>query len=243
MNKNVNHLFKQEAYKFGLSLSDREINLFSLFYKELIFTNSMFNLTSITEEKDVIIKHFLDSLSCLSVIPKEWDIKDKYCIDIGTGAGFPAIPLLFCTEKLNYTFLEATKKKVEFIKLFLSKIEKKLYDRVNVVWARAEILAHNELYRQKYDICVSRGVANLAILCELCLPFIKSDGIFIAMKGPAYKDELNNAGHVIDIFGGEILEIKEILLPSEIKHYLVIIKKIKQTPDKYPGKKIVKCKF
>ena len=228
-------LLKQEALKFGITITSEHIALFRLLYKEMIEANQKFNLTTITDEKEVIVKHFLDSLSCFSVLTGEKsDPWPQSCIDIGTGAGFPSLPMLFCTQNMNFTLLDSTKKKTDFIRSFLLQTSKYFSSRTSVIWGRAEDLAQDKKHRAKYDICIARSVALLNVLAEICIPFLKVGGIFIAMKGERHTEEIGPAEKGIKLLGGELEDIKEIRLPTDIKHYLVVIRKIKNTPPVYP---------
>ncbi|WP_026476764.1 16S rRNA (guanine(527)-N(7))-methyltransferase RsmG [Alkaliphilus transvaalensis] len=203
-----------------------------LTYKDILLEwNQKMNLTAIEEDRDVIIKHFLDSITCLKV--KELK-NDGKLIDVGTGAGFPGIPLKVCLPNLEVTLLDALNKRLTFLKevstqLNLSKIE--------FAHGRAEDYGQDLAYREQYDYAIARAVASLNVLAEYCLPFVKVGGFFICQKGPLVSDELKDADKAIKILGGEVVEKMDIQLPfSDINHRIVVIQKVKGTPTKYPRK-------
>ncbi|OGO76796.1 MAG: 16S rRNA methyltransferase G [Clostridiales bacterium GWB2_37_7] len=197
----------------------------------LLEWNEKINLTAITEPREVDIKHFLDSATCLAT----GYIKDGAdIIDVGTGAGFPGVPIKILNESLNMTLLDSLNKRIKYLEDVVNKLNLK---NVKLVHSRAEDGGSNKLYREKYDVALSRAVASMNVLCEYCLPFVKVGGYFICQKGPAYKDELDHASKAIEVLGGKIKEVKSYELPtSDITHYIIIIEKIKETPTKYPRK-------
>ncbi|MBO6126510.1 MAG: 16S rRNA (guanine(527)-N(7))-methyltransferase RsmG [Clostridia bacterium] len=212
--------------KIGINLNNNQIKIFENYYNFLIEYNKKTNLTAITNKNEIFIKHFIDSLTVSKFIKNSCKL-----IDIGTGAGFPGVPLKILNSNINLTLLESSKKKCEFLKE-LSGILKINFDIIN---NRAEILSKDLNYREKFDICVSRAVANLRILSELCIPFIKINGIFIAMKGPNFEIELKNSVNIIQKLGCKIKNIEKIILPYNFgTRYLIIIQKIKNTPKIYP---------
>lgn len=212
--------------KIGINLNNNQIKIFENYYNFLIEYNKKTNLTAITNKNEIFIKHFIDSLTVSKFIKNSCKL-----IDIGTGAGFPGVPLKILNSNINLTLLESSKKKCEFLKE-LSGILKINFDIIN---NRAEILSKDLNYREKFDICVSRAVANLRILSELCIPFIKINGIFIAMKGPNFETELENSVNIIQKLGCKIKNIEKIILPYNFgTRYLIIIQKIKNTPKIYP---------
>lgn len=199
-------------------------------YKELLQEwNNKINITAITDEKEVDIKHFLDSLT-----PQITDLfyGNKKIIDIGTGGGFPGLPLKIINPDLQVTLLDSLNKRI----LFLDEVIKLLdLKRVTAIHGRAEELGRTPEFREKYDICISRAVASLDTLTEYCIPFVSVGGHFIAMKGPDVEEELKESKKAIKTLGGRIKEVKKIRLPkSDILHSLIIIEKIKNTPTKYP---------
>lgn len=205
---------------------------FEKYYSLLIRWNEKINLTAITEREEVYVKHFVDSL-----IGEEFIKKGASVIDIGTGAGFPSLPIKIVRQDLKLTLNDCLNKRLNFLR----EVTKELgLENVNIIHSRAEDLPKNE----KYDYAVSRAVASLNTLSEYCLPFVKEGGYFIAYKAREIEEEVNNAKKAIDILGGNIEEIKEIKIPqTDVIRKLVIIKKIKPTPLKYPrGKNLPKSK-
>jgi len=210
------------------NLDTKNIDKFEEYKKLILEYNEHTNLTRITEEDEFNVKHFLDSLSIL----KSDKIKEGLkIIDIGTGAGFPGMPLKIYDEKLDITLLDSLRKRIDFLNGVIEKLD---LDNIIAVHERAEEAARSNKYREKYDIALSRAVANLSTLVEYTLGFVKVGGYFISQKGPEYDKELKDAQNAIKIMGGEVENIISVDLPDEIDHYLIIIKKIKETPKKYP---------
>ena len=208
--------------QININLNNSQLKLFENYYEFLIEYNKKVNLTAITNKNEIFIKHFIDSLTVSKFIKNSCKL-----IDIGTGAGFPGVPLKILNSDINLTLLESSKKKCEFLKK-LSNILQINFDIIN---NRAEILSKNLNYREKFDICVSRAVANLKILAELCIPFVKINGIFIATKGANYESELENSIGIIQKLGGRINKIEQVLLPENYgTRFLIFIQKIKNTP-------------
>ncbi len=208
---------------YGIQLSEKQQELFDKYYNLLIEYNSRFNITAITEKEEVYIKHFVDSLLFVDMLNGE------NLIDVGSGGGFPAIPVKILKEDLNLTLLEATGKKCEFLKVIVKELGLK---NVTVINKRAEDLAKEEEYREKFDMCSARAVARLNTLCEYCMPFVKVSGRFFAFKGQV-GEELNEAKNAIKILGGKLLNVYERELDSA-KRTLVEIEKITNTDKKYP---------
>jgi len=202
---------------------------FDTYYQTLIYWNEKINLTAITDEKEAALKHFVDSVSALRCnLFKE----NMSIIDVGTGAGFPGLPIKICRKDLKLTLVDSLNKRVNFLNEVISKLG--LGDTYTI-HARAEELGKNKDHREKYDICVSRAVANLCSLTELCMPFVKVGGYFVSLKGPKAKEELIEAKKAIEMLGGEFVEIMNYDIDeTELNHNLVIIKKIKPTPEKFP---------
>ena len=200
--------------------------MFDLYLKELLEWNKKFNLTAITDPKEIRIKHFEDSLTILQTIK----LTNQSVIDVGTGAGFPGIPLKIVCPEIKLTLLEATQKKVEFLKHIVSVLS--LQD-VGIISGRAEEIAKGK--RESFDIAVSRAVAKLKVLCEYCLPFVKIGGMFIAYKEKEIEKEVEEAQKAIQILGGRLKEIKKVQIPSsDIVRSLVIIEKMSPTPPRFP---------
>ena len=209
--------------KYNISLSEQKKEKFSLFYGILKIFNDKFNLTAITEENEVYIKHFIDS------ILGEKFVVGKKMIDIGSGGGFPAIPIKIMKDDLSVTLVEATGKKCEYLKILSEKLDLK---DVKVIFGRAEELAADDCYREKFDTCTARAVAKLNVLCEYCLPFVKKGGVFIAFKGDA-EQELKEAENAVKTLGGVIKTVERFDLEGA-KRDIVVIEKIAPTDRKYP---------
>ena len=229
MNIEFKNKLVELASKLNIMLSDKQVEEFYEYMNLLLEWNEKINLTAITEMNDVILKHFIDSLTILKYINDGEKI-----IDVGTGAGFPGIPICIMKEKIECTLLDSLNKRINFLNEVSNKLELK---NIKNVHGRAEEYGKNKLYREKYDVVVSRAVANMSTLSEYLLPFVKINGICICMKGPDLDQELENAKYAINELGGKIEKIEKIKLPnSDIERNIVIIKKIKQTKNKYPRK-------
>lgn len=217
--------------ELGIDATQEAIEKLMAFKEIMLEWNEKVNLTAITEEREVYIKHFLDSATCLST----GYIKEGMAvIDVGTGAGFPGVPLKILMNNLKMTLLDSLNKRVSYLK----EVEKKLNLRdTDIVHARAEEAGSSPVHREVYDIVLSRAVASMSVLCEYCIPFAKVGGFFLCQKGPDIKDEMEEAGKSIEILGGVVREVKEYQLPfSDIKHNIIVIEKIAATPTKYPRK-------
>ena len=199
-------------------------------YKELLKEwNKKINITAITEDDEIDIKHFLDSLTPVATRLFENSIK---LIDIGTGGGFPGLPLKIYNEGLKVTLLDSLNKRIAFLKEVIEALGLK---DIEAIHGRAEEFGRKEDFREQYDISISRAVASLNTLSEYCIPFVKVGGYFVSMKGPDVEDELREAEGGIKILGGKIVEVATVKIPlSDIVHTLIIIEKIKETPTKYP---------
>lgn len=198
-------------------------------YKELILEyNKHTNLTRITEDDEFNVKHFLDSLSLLKT--GKFNEKEKI-IDIGTGAGFPGVPLKLYNENLDITLLDSLRKRIDFLDSVIEDLD---LQNIRAIHARAEEIARTDEYREQFDIAVSRAVANLSTLTEYAMGFVKVGGYFISQKGPEYEEELKNAKRAIEIMGGVVEDVIHTPLPNDIDHYIILIKKVKATDKKYP---------
>lgn len=213
----------------NLILTDKQKLNFSVYKQLLGEWNQKINITAITEDDEVDIKHFLDSLTPL--VTGLFQGKKKI-IDIGTGGGFPGVPLKIMNEDLDVSLLDSLNKRIIFLNEVISQLELK---NIVAIHGRAEELSIKPEYREQYDICISRAVASLSVLSEYCIPFVKIGGYFISMKGPDVTEEIEDSKNAIKLLGGKVVEQKSITIPkSDIVHSLIIIEKIKQTPTKYP---------
>ena len=229
------NLLEKYANMLDIELSEKEIDLFYQYMKLLLEWNTKMNLTAITEEKDVILKHFIDSIS----IEKYLQGKNRI-MDIGTGAGFPGIPLKILNQQKKLILVDSLNKRIQF----LEEVKKELVlNNLELIHSRVEDLAKDSNYRESADVAVSRAVANLRVLVEYMLPFVKKEGIVICMKGPNIEEEIEEAKNAIEILGGKIENIDNIQLPENLERNIVIIKKVKDTPSKrgdlsvFPGRK------
>jgi 16S rRNA (guanine527-N7)-methyltransferase len=215
----------------GITLSEHQLKQFSIYYEQLITWNEKMNLTGITEREQVYIKHFYDSVSLSFYVPMH---EIQTLADIGSGAGFPSIPLKIVYPHLQITIVDSLNKRI----MFLENIVKELnFVNVSCVHGRAEDLARIIKYRDQFDLVTARAVAKLNALNELCLPFVKKSGLFIAMKGSDPTDELNEAKFSLKELKAELSKIHSFELPIEkSKRHIVIIKKYSLTPSKYPRK-------
>lgn len=220
-------LVKNACMEIGISLNEQQAQQFEKYYDILLEWNEKINLTRITEPEEVSIKHFADSLTVLNY----FDIPEgASLIDVGTGAGFPAVPLKIVRNDIKLTLLDSLNKRLNF----LNTVADELDLDVKTLHLRAEEAGKNKKERESYDIAASRAVARLNVLSEYCLPLVKVGGSFIAMKGPELQQELSEAENAIKLLGGEIESVNEFILNGAGDRTIVVIKKIKPTPEKYP---------
>lgn len=208
---------------FGIFLTEEQLNKFDKYYDLLVFYNQKFNITAITEKEEAYKKHFIDSILGVD------SLSGQTLIDIGSGGGFPALPIKIMKEELDVTLLEATGKKCEFLRAVVYELGLK---GVTVLNGRAEDFAKDINYREKFDVCSARAVARLNTLCEYCMPFVKVGGTFVSYKGDG-AEELIEAKNAIEILGGKVDNVKEYCL-EDAKRMLITIRKIKPTDKKYP---------
>lgn len=222
---------KEDALQFGVELNEKQLSQFQKYYEMLIEWNEKMNLTAITEFEEVMKKHFLDSIS----IGRLMSQKDEVSIlDIGTGAGFPGIPIKIAFPNVKVTLLDSLNKRVIFLNEVISELS---LENISALHGRAEDFAKKDLMREQFDFVVSRAVANLSSLSEFCLPYVKVGGIFVSYKSEKAKEELELAKNAISILGGSNVRTDEFFLPgTDFKRTFVIIEKGKATPAKYPRK-------
>lgn len=224
-------LFKTKLESLGIQLTEMQYNQFDEYYKLLIEWNKVMNLTGITDYHEVNEKHFVDSLSIIQAI----DLNQvENVIDIGTGAGFPGIPLKIAFPHLNIVLLDSLNKRINFLNEVIEKLE---LQGIETIHGRAEDFAKRKEYREQFSVCVSRAVANLATLSEYCLPYVKTGGKFISYKSGEIDEEVINSEKAISILGGKVERIIKFSLPNtEIKRSFVVVSKEKTTAKKYPRK-------
>lgn len=222
---------KEDASMFGIALSEEQLHQFIKYYELLVAWNSVMNLTAITEFEAVCTKHFIDSISLCKAVDCT---KKSYVIDIGTGAGFPGIPLKIVFPNLKITLLDSLGKRVNFLNVVIAELG---LQEIEAIHGRAEDFAKTGVLRETFDICVSRAVANLCTLSEYCLPYVKVGGYFISYKSENVTEEIQLAQNAIEILGGKQPVKKVFSLPnSDIYRSLLTVEKVQNTPKKYPRK-------
>ena len=226
--------FYKDLHDLHIILSDTQVEQFLIYYETLVEKNQFVNLTAITDFDEVLKKHFIDSLSLVKACDFSHDDTEISLIDIGTGAGFPGIPLKIAFPNLKVTLMDSLNKRVDFLHEVIGTLGLREIDAIH---GRAEDYAKHGQLREKYDLCVSRAVANLSVLAEYCLPYVKVGGKFISYKSEKVTEEINDAEYAIDILGGKIKDQITFRLPdSDIYRNLVDIEKVSETPSKYPRK-------
>ena len=224
-------MLKEACENEGLTFDDKMYNNF-IEYKGLIKEwNEKINLTAITEDEEIIKKHFIDSIK---VFKCPYVKEAKNIIDIGTGGGFPGIPMKIVKSDCSMVLLDSLNKRINFLNEVIDKLD---LNDIKTIHGRAEDFAQRTEYRENFDLAVSRAVANLTVLLELCLPYVKVGGYFVALKGPSIEEEIKDATVALRVLGGSIKEIIEVdIAGSDLKHNLLVVKKTKETPKKYPRK-------
>lgn len=221
---------KEAMESLGVGITDEKCGQLLKYYEMLVDKNKVMNLTAITEFDEVVLKHFLDSIALV----KAYDLKEKKIkvLDMGTGAGFPGIPLKIVFPELQIVLMDSLNKRINFLK---EVIEALSLENIEAVHGRAEEYGRKEEYRENFDLCVSRAVANLATLSEYCIPYVKTGGYFIPYKSGNIEEELAASKKAVKLLGGKVEEVTEFLLPaSDISRSFVKIKKIEKTNAKYP---------
>lgn len=228
MNK---HMFQSMLKEKGVSLNETQMQQFELYFQELVEWNNKMNLTAITDEEGVYLKHFYDSISAAFF---QDFTKPLNIVDVGAGAGFPSIPIKICFPHLRVTIVDSLNKRIQFLDHLVSTL--KLND-ISLFHDRAETFANKKEHREHYDLVLARAVARMPVLAELCLPLAKVGGVFLAMKGPEVVKEIEEGKRAIATLGGEVIKNKNLLLPfEESTRHFVFIEKRKKTPNKYPRK-------
>ncbi len=223
--------FVQELSKCNFKLNENQINQFNQYFNSLIEANKHVNLTRITAEDDVYLKHFYDSITPLLTFSTVFKSSSSLC-DVGAGAGFPSIPLKIMMPELQVTIVDSLGKRLNFLQGLITQLNLK---NVALVHGRAEDVGQNKQYREQFDIVTARAVANMAVLSEYCLPLVKKNGNFIALKGPKAEDELKSSQKALTTLGGKAIALKELQLPQSTEdRTLILVKKVQPTPKKYP---------
>ena len=215
--------------EINVNIDVRQVERFYRYMQLLLEWNQKINLTALTEEDDIVLKHFVDSLTVLKYIEN-----NKTIVDVGTGAGFPGIPIALMDKSNKITLVDSLNKRINFLNEVKREID---IENIETVHSRAEDFGQNKEYREKFDISISRAVANLSTLVEYLIPLVKIGGRIICMKGSNVEEEINNAKFAIKELGGEIKEVNEFCLPkTDMKRNIIIVEKIKNTPSRYPRK-------
>ena len=224
-------LMSKAAEDVGLELTEEKYNKFIKYMRLLQEWNEKINLTAIVEDEEIVKKHFID---CMKAFKRDEFKNAKTLIDVGTGAGFPGLPIAIMREELNVTLLDSLNKRINFLNTVVSELGLK---NVTTIHSRAEDGARKKELREAFDIATSRAVANMSVLSEFCLPYVKVGGNFIALKGPAVDEEINDSRNAIGTLGGKLIDICEVTIEeSDLKHNLVVVNKVKECPKTYPRK-------
>ena len=225
-------IFRQELANIGIELSDNQMDQFKTYYELLVEWNQKINLTAITDLEEVYLKHFYDSITLATTI--DLSQADYSLCDVGAGAGFPSIPLKIVYPNIEVSIGDSLNKRINFLKLLCDSLG---LEKVNLYHDRAEMFGQNKAHRENFDLVTARAVARLNVLAELCLPLVKKNGQFLALKAAKSEEEVTEGKKAIAILGGKLVKETEVSLPfSEDKRYIVAIEKKKETPNKYPRK-------
>ena len=228
------------AKQLGLPLNPRQVEQFEIYYQELANWNRRVNLTAITDYEEVQLKHFLDSLTIVLVLKDEaWAKEDFLLLDVGTGAGIPGVPLKIILPEVRLMLLDSVAKKTTFLQHLVERLS---LEHVEVLTGRAEDMAHEENYREHFNLVVSRAAGKLSTVVELSLPFCREGGFFIAPKKGQIEEELSQAVKAIDILGGRLKEVKKVELEGLEPRFLVVVSKVSPTPQRYPRRAGVPAK-
>ena len=229
MESNFNENMKKLMNEIGVDITEKQVSKFYDYMNLLLEWNEKINLTAITKPDEIVLKHFVD---CLTI--QKYIEDNKKIVDIGTGAGFPGVPLAIMNDRCRFTLVDSLNKRINF----LNEIKDKLNLRnVSAIHSRAEEFDQNKMYRENFDIAVSRAVANLCVLSEYLLPAVKVGGKVICMKGSQIEEELNDAKFALKELGGKVKFVDEFLLPgTDMKRNVIVIEKVKETPKRYPRK-------
>ncbi|MBD5520672.1 MAG: 16S rRNA (guanine(527)-N(7))-methyltransferase RsmG [Lachnospiraceae bacterium] len=237
------NIFIKDLEELNIILNEKQLCQFMKYYELLIEWNQVMNLTAITDFDEVLKKHFIDSLSLIKVYRVNSNVNSEISselnssislIDVGTGAGFPGIPLKIAFPKIEITLLDSLNKRINFLNTVIEELG---LEDIEAIHGRAEDFSKKGMFREKFDLCVSRAVANLSTLSEYCLPYVKVGGKFISYKSEKITEEIASAKKAVSVLGGKIENQVEFMIPnSDIYRNLVVINKNKKTPDKYPRK-------
>ena len=229
LEKDFENKIEEYVNELGIKLSKNQIEMFFKYMNLLLEWNKKINLTAITDEEEVIVKHFVDSITISKYIPTGTSL-----IDVGTGAGFPGIPLGIIRKDLEIVLLDSLQKRINFLDVVIKELG---LENIKTIHARVEEFGKSNKYREKFDVATSRAVANLSTLSEYLLPLVKEGGIVICMKGSVIDEELNNSKKAINVLGGKTAQVFDFYLPkTDIKRNIVLIDKVSKTPAKYPRK-------
>lgn len=224
-------LMAAAANDVGIELSKEQYDKFIKYMRLVQEWNEKINLTAITEDNEFVKKHFID---CIKAFKSDAIKNAESLIDVGTGAGFPGLPIAILSPDTKVTLLDSLNKRINFLNTVVRELELK---NVTTIHSRAEDGAKNKALREKFDIATSRAVANMSVLSEFCIPYVRLGGHFIALKGPSVTEELQNSKNALGTLGGKLITVKEVDIEgTDLKHNLVVVEKVKETPKAYPRK-------